>query len=108
MTNVEYHVLLALARGPLHGYALREAIETESDGTVAPRAGSMYRLLARLLTNGVVEEVAAPEDAEPHPGLTRRYYGLTARGRSELAAESRRLKSAAHLAEERLRPAAGP
>jgi DNA-binding PadR family transcriptional regulator len=41
----------------------------------------------------------------PHPGLSRRYYALTAAGRRTLAAEARRLKGAAALAEKRLRTA---
>jgi PadR family transcriptional regulator, regulatory protein PadR len=103
MTNLEYHALLALAKGPLYGYAIKEAIETESGGTLTPRAGSMYRMLARLMTNGLVKETRAPRGAEPHPGLARRYYGLTPQGKTGLAAEARRLKGAAKLAEERLR-----
>lgn len=103
MSNLEYHVLLALARGPLYGYAIKDAIETESGGTLTPRAGSMYRVLARLMTSGLVAEALPAEAAEPHPGLARRYYGLTAAGRSALAEETRRLKGAARLAEKRLR-----
>jgi DNA-binding PadR family transcriptional regulator len=103
MSNLDYHVLLALAKGPLYGYAIKEAIEAESGGTLLPRAGSMYRVLARLLTGGLVEEASAPGAGEPHPGLARRYYALTPHGRGALAAEARRLKRTARLAEERLR-----
>jgi DNA-binding PadR family transcriptional regulator len=103
MSNLEYHVLLALAQGALYGYAIKDAIETESGGTLTPRAGSMYRVLARLMTWGLVEEALPPGAAEPHPGLARRYYGLTPLGQRALAAEARRLKGAARLAEERLR-----
>jgi DNA-binding PadR family transcriptional regulator len=107
MSNLEYHLLLALAEGALHGYAIREAIERESGGALMPRAGSMYRLLSRLLKDGLVREAAVRAPEEPHPGLARRYYTLTAQGRRELAAEARRLKSAATLAEKRLRAAEG-
>jgi DNA-binding PadR family transcriptional regulator len=105
MTNLEYHVLLALAQGPLYGYAIKVAIETESDGTLTPPAGSMYRVLARLIDWGLVEETAPPGAVEPHPGLARRYYGLTREGRGALATEAHRLKGAARLAEKRLRTA---
>jgi DNA-binding PadR family transcriptional regulator len=107
MSNLEYHVLLAMADGPRYGYAVKEAIEVESGGTLTPRAGSLYRVLARLVTWGLVEGTSPPEAAEPHPGLARRYYGLTAQGRRSLAAEAHRLKGAAALAEERLRMAEG-
>lgn len=105
MSLLEYHVLLALAGGPLHGYAVKQRVELESDGGLAPQAGSLYRVIARLMTAGLVVETDPPADAEPHPGLARRYYALTAAGRRALAAEARRLKAAAALAEKRLRTA---
>jgi DNA-binding PadR family transcriptional regulator len=107
MSNLEYHVLLAMADGPRYGYAVKEAIESESGGTLTPRAGSLYRVLARLVSWGLVEETEAPAESEPHPGLARKYYGLTPQGRGALAAEARRLKGAAALAEDRLRMAEG-
>jgi DNA-binding PadR family transcriptional regulator len=102
MSTLEYHVLLALASGSLHGYAIKDAVAAESGGSITPRAGSLYRVIARLLTAGLVTETDSRDALEPHPGLTRRYYALTARGRSALAAEARRLRSAAGLAEKRL------
>ena len=102
---LEYHVLLALAGGPLHGYALAEAIEEESDGTQAPRAGSLYRVLARLVGDGYLVETDPPD--EPHPGLPRRAYALSAAGRRLLAAETRRLERTVAVARERLGLARG-
>lgn len=102
MSSLEYHVLLAMANGPLYGYAIKEAVETESGGTLTPRAGSLYRVLARLMTWGLVTEAEPAEATLPHPGRERKYYGLTAEGRGALAAEARRQRGAAALAEERL------
>ena len=107
LSSLEYHVLLALASGPLHGYALASAVAEESGGTLTPRAGSMYRVIARLMTSGLVDESEAVATDDPHPGLARKYYALTRSGRAALAAESRRLKEAAVLAERRLRAARG-
>ncbi len=101
LSNLEYHVLLALAREPIHGYAIKDAVETESSGTLTPRAGTLYRVIARLIGRDLVEETQ-PDTAEPHPGLARRYYGLTDGGRTALALEARRQREAAALAEERL------
>ena len=101
MSTLEYHVLLAMAAGPIHGYAIKQAVEAESAGTLIPRAGSLYRVIARLIARGLVRE-AAPKNAPPHPGLARRYYALTAAGRSALGAEANRLKGAAALAAKRL------
>lgn len=107
MTNLEYHVLLALADGPRHGYGITDAVAAESAGSLTPRAGTLYRVIARLMTQEWVAEVAPPEADGPHPGLARKYYGLTALGRDALADEARRLRATADLAEERLGLAEG-
>jgi DNA-binding PadR family transcriptional regulator len=67
MSLLEYHVLLALASAPLHGYAIKDVVAVESDGTLTPRAGSLYRVIARLMTIGYVK------DTEPR--IRRRIQG---------------------------------
>jgi DNA-binding PadR family transcriptional regulator len=104
---LEYHVLLALAEAPLWGYAIKEAIESESAGALTPRAGTLYRVLGRLITSALVVEAEPAEEAPPHPGRERRYYALTAAGREALATEARRARNAAALAERRLRATEG-
>lgn len=108
ISSLEYHVLLAMAAGPLYGYAIKNAVETESGGALMPRAGSLYRVLARLITSGLVEETAPSGPETPHPGRARKYYGLTDPGRATLTAESHRLREVAALAEDRLGVAGGP
>ena len=105
MSLLEYHVLLALAGGPLHGYAVKQRVEHESDGSLTPQPGSLYRVIARLMTSGFVAETEPRGPVPAHPGLSRRYYTLTAGGRRALASEAGRLKGAAALAEKRLRTA---
>ena len=107
MSNLEYHVLLALAGGPLYGLAIRDAVVEESAGTLTPRAGSLYRVIARLMADRLVEEVRPAGELPPHPGLARRYYALTASARRELLAETRLRKRTAAIAEERLGVAPG-
>lgn len=102
MNTLDYHVLLALASGPLYGYAIKDAVAEESAGTLAPRAGSLYRVIARLMADGFVREATPAAAPEPHPGQPRRYYALTAAGRRALTAEARRLKQVATVAERRL------
>jgi PadR family transcriptional regulator, regulatory protein PadR len=102
MSTLEYHVLLALASGPLYGYAIKQAVEDESAGTVSPRAGSLYRVLARLMSWGLVREAPAPKGGPPHPGRERKYYTLTREGRRVLSEDTARLEAAAALARERL------
>jgi len=103
----EYYVLLALSSGPRHGYAIKDAIAADSGGAETPRAGNLYRVIARLITAGWVRE-SQPADAPAHPGVPRRYYGLTAAGRRALAEQTVRLKDTARIAEKRLRDAPGP
>ena len=107
MNLLDYHVLLALAGGPLYGYAIKEAVARESDGAMTPRAGSLYRVIARLTTAGLVSEAEPTENPPPHPGHARRYYALTSVGRRELAAEASRLKRSAAMAQKRLGVAPG-
>jgi DNA-binding PadR family transcriptional regulator len=102
MNPLDYHVLLALSGGALYGYAIKEAVAADSGGAQTPRAGTLYRVIARLITLGWVRETRPESAVDPHPGLARRYYGLTPAGRQALAVEARRLKSAAALAERRL------
>lgn len=102
LSKLEYHVLLALADRALYGYALKQAIEAESTGALRPRAGSMYRVLARMMARSYVEETSPDEPPEPHPGRERKYYALTGEGREALRFEAARLRKAAVLAEARL------
>jgi DNA-binding PadR family transcriptional regulator len=101
MSLLEFHVLLALADGALHGWAVAERVTADSGGTQRPRAGSLYRVIARLMAAGWVAESRGGGDT-PHPGLPRRYYTLTAAGRKALGEESMRLRQAAAVALKRL------
>lgn len=102
MSGLDYHVLLAMAGGPAYGYAIKSAVETESGGAVSPGAGSLYRVIARLMARGWVDDASPKEPVEAHPGRARKYYGLTPEGRVALAEEAARMRQAAALAEERL------
>jgi len=55
----DFHILMALTQGPRHGYALMKEVERESQGGVRLEIGSLYRLLARLLDSGLIEEAEA-------------------------------------------------
>jgi DNA-binding PadR family transcriptional regulator len=99
---LDFHVLLSLAKGPLYGYAIAEAVEADSGGTLTPKAGSLYRVIARLETSGLVDETEPKSGTPAHPGRERRYYQLTRSGRSALAAEASRLNKTAAYARRRL------
>lgn len=105
---LDFHVLLVLAAGDLYGYAILKAVEEESGGVVRPEIGSLYRVLARLLSLELVEEVPPPKAApEAHRGRSRRYYRLTREGRAALKAEALRLEGAVEIARRRALLAGG-
>lgn len=98
----DWHVLMALAERSLHGYGIMKAVERDSNGRVRAEIGSLYRVLDRLLGEGLVEEVDEPADAPTDTrGRPRRYYGLTEEGRGVLRRETARLEDALALARAR-------
>jgi DNA-binding PadR family transcriptional regulator len=85
----DFHILLVLAGGPRHGYGIMKEVETESGGKVSLELGSLYRLLARMLAEGLLEEAEGDE--------RRRYYRLSRQGRRVLKAEAERLSGLVDL-----------
>ena len=83
MKPADFHILLALLEKPRHGYEIMKEVERESEGKVLLEVGTLYRLLARLLEAGWIEE--AGEDDR------RRNYRLTRLGRRTLREEAERL-----------------
>jgi DNA-binding PadR family transcriptional regulator len=99
LSPTDFHVMLVLGTGPLYGYAILKALEEESGGTVVPEIGSLYRIIARLVSHELVVEADAPVGAsETHPGRDRRYYRLTDLGEAVTRAEAARLQDALGLA----------
>lgn len=85
LTPLMFQILVALAQGPRHGYAVLQEIEERTGGGFPVGAGSMYRAIRQLVEAGLVQET---EPAE-HTHAQRRTYRLTARGRTRAAAEAR-------------------
>jgi DNA-binding PadR family transcriptional regulator len=90
---MEFEILLSLADGDRHGYAILQDIAARSDGAVVARPGTLYRAVSRLLQTGLVEEVDAPRCKRfgGNGDERRRYYSLTHNGRRVAEAEARRL-----------------
>jgi DNA-binding PadR family transcriptional regulator len=84
-----FHILLALADGPLHGYAIMQAVEASAGEEMGP--GTIYGSLQRMEAAGLVKELAARGDDR------RRLFTLQPPGRRALVAESRRLARLAAL-----------
>ena len=93
----DFHILVALNRAHLHGYAIMQNVEEASEGRVRIEVGSLYRMIGKLLSRGLIEKVPNPDDT-PRPGQPRQSYGLTPLGAAVLRAEANRLKDTVALA----------
>lgn len=82
LTPAGYQVLLALASGTTHGYAIMRFVDETTDGAVRLGPGTLYRTIARLVADGLVEETGEEADAR------RRNYRLTRLGRTAARRES--------------------
>jgi DNA-binding PadR family transcriptional regulator len=90
LTPAVFHILLALAGGERHGYAIMQEVEQLSEGRVAMGPGTLYGSIKRMLTTGLIVETGERPDLDLGD-QRRRYYRLTSLGSGVLAAESRRM-----------------
>ena len=97
---VDLELLLALAGEERHGYGLVQAIAEHSDGLITLDPGNLYRVIKRLLADGLVAE-AGPRAADDADGERRRYYRITPLGGRVLAAELERLRALVNAASTR-------
>jgi DNA-binding PadR family transcriptional regulator len=100
LTPVSFEILLALAGGEQHGYAVMLDVERRTSGGISLHAGSLYRALNRLLESGLIEELEERPDKE-HDDERRRYYRLTPRGLEVARGEARRLELQVEAARQR-------
>lgn len=89
LTPAVFEILLSLAAGERHGYAILQDVEARTAGRVTLHAGTLYRALGRLVDDGLVEETAGPAEPEDE---RRRYYAVTPLGRAVVGAEADRLE----------------
>ena len=101
----DFQVLLALSDQPRHAYGLASAVETAGAGGVRLELGSLYRILARLTTLGVIADDGPGEGNARE--ARRRYYRLTPFGRRVATAETARLQAVVRLARRQLAPGRG-
>jgi DNA-binding PadR family transcriptional regulator len=103
-------ILLSLADGEKHGYAILKQVAEMSSGKVTLSTGTLYEALARLLDQSLIERVTEVTngDAEnSHPGRPRKAYRLTPKGGQVVEAEVARLQALIVAAQQRLRVATG-
>jgi DNA-binding PadR family transcriptional regulator len=86
----EFQILLSLADGEKHGYAIMQEVHTRTEGQTRLGPGTLYGAIKRMLGGGLIEET----EERPDPQLDdqrRRYYRLTEDGRRVAIAEAERL-----------------
>jgi DNA-binding PadR family transcriptional regulator len=97
LQSATFHILMALAEGDLHGYAIIQHVATRTDGDVRLSAGTLYRSIQRMLDQDLIEEIhqrPAPEKDDER----RRYYRITPFGAAVARAEAGRLAGLVKLA----------
>jgi DNA-binding PadR family transcriptional regulator len=90
-----FHVLVALADGDTHGYAIMKDVEQLTSGAVRLSTGTLYGIIKRLLADGLIRETAAQAARGDKP---RRSYVLTPFGKDVARAEAARLEQTIAIA----------
>ena len=101
LTSPMFQILLALADGDKHGYAIIKEVERRTEGKVSLSAGTLYGLIRRFEQDGLIVEC----DERPDAALDderRRYYRLSGDGRAVAIAEMQRLSSTVEQARAKL------
>jgi len=94
LTPAMFHVLVALADGQTHGYAIMKEVAELTGGAVRLSTGTLYGIIKRLLSEGLVRE----RGRAPRADDRRRSYELTAFGREVARAEAVRLEQTLAMA----------
>jgi DNA-binding PadR family transcriptional regulator len=72
---LRYYILHKIAQKPVHGYEIIQDIDSKTEGAWRPGAGSLYPILKKLVSEGLIK--AEPEPSEE---ATRRVYQITPKG----------------------------
>jgi DNA-binding PadR family transcriptional regulator len=97
LTQPVFGILLALEDKKAHGYGIMQALADKTGGRQRLLPGSLYASIARMIDDGLVEEVDAPA-RETSGGPARRYYRRTAFGKAVAQAETERMRQLVKLA----------
>ena len=102
LTEPTFYILLSLAPGKKHGYAILKDVEALSKGGISLSTSTLYSALGRLLDQGLIERVSGDSEPGSHPGLPRKAYVLSELGRRILEAETDRMQALTAIARLRL------
>jgi len=90
-----FHVLVALADGDIHGYAIMKEVEQLTSGAVRLSTGTLYGIIKRLLADGLIRETTVQSTKDDE---RRRSYSLTPFGKDVARAEAARLEQTIAIA----------
>jgi DNA-binding PadR family transcriptional regulator len=93
-----FQILLSLAEGDRHGYAIIQDVQSRTGGESRLTASTLYAALIRLLDAGLIDEVDIDASSG---GPARRHYRLTKAGERAGRAEAVRLEQLASMARDR-------
>ena len=91
LPQAAFHILVALAQGDRHGYAIMQDVAAGTGGSLKLNPGTLYTTIRRLLEHGLVIELDERPDPE-EDDERRRYYRLSDMGREVAKAEAARLR----------------
>src|SRR5262245_60772330 len=92
-----FHILLCLAEGERHGYAVKREVAARTGGKLKLGPGVLYGAINKMLELGLIEE--AEDRPDPHlDDERRRYYRITSLGRKAAQAEAARMRELVKLA----------
>ena len=94
LTPAMFYVLVALADGDTHGYAIMKEVEQLTGGSVRLSTGTLYGIIKRLLADGLIREAGVHTKDDER----RRSYGLTPFGKDVARAEAARLEKTIAIA----------
>ena len=98
LTETTLYILLSLAPGPRHGYAIMKDVRALSHNRVELSTGTLYSALKRLLDQEWIRRAEDPDPIAANGGRKRKSYVLTDLGSSILQAEVDRLQSLVRVA----------
>ena len=101
LSSAAFHILVSLAAGSKHGYAIMKEVAAATSGEVQLNPGTLYTTIKRLLEDELIRETNAPSDADSSDER-RRYYAITPKGRRVARAELERLRGVVEHAASRL------
>src|SRR5205085_6685572 len=97
LTTVAFEILLAVADGERHGYDVMVAIEARTNGRLSLNPGTLYRAIARLCREGLVDAT----ERKIARGERRRFFQISPLGARVIAAEAQRLAGQVRAARSR-------